>query len=333
MNLSMPASFQIRSLKRLVLTLCLSMALVEFCRAAGELERVQKLGDLEAKLIIETPTELPSAPDRIDIRLSGENLKLVIDGPSSLEVTVPEQLIQTKGWQSVRIRPAESTLLPDGRLRWQGVFRLDPDRPGQASLQLAGIQARTGDKLRVVQWPAIPVTVTTSIQHVSPNDLLENAPLLPMDGWQQSPFVVPVWMAAILLAAGFVTIGWLRYRARRRLREEEPIPWLKRRLGELRAQNVGTPEENVRLYSDLADLLRQFIERRYALPAPTRTTREFLEEIHKSPTVAVEQRTILEEFLRRCDLVKFARETPTVAECDAGVELVLRFADPDVSKI
>jgi hypothetical protein len=314
-------------MQRLLLALMLSLAAGGFCQAAGEIERVQKLGDLEARLNLETPGEASSAGEHVEVRLSGEILRLAITGPADLEVTVPKQLLQTKNWESARVRPDESTLLPDGRRRWQGVFRLEPDRPGQASLQLAAVQARASGTTRAVQWPTISVMVTTSIQRVSPTELIEDAPLLPLEGWQESSLVVPAWIAAVSLAAGFGTIGYVRYRARHRLREEEPIPWLKRRLVQLRTRNVGTPRESVRFYSDLADLLRQYIERRYALPAPTRTTREFLGELQENTALDEQQRALLDRFLRQCDLVKFANEAPSAADCNAAIELVERFVD------
>jgi hypothetical protein len=311
--------------RRLLLAFCVFAFAGETLRA--DFQRVQKQGDLEASLVLETAPEGGEASDRISIRLSGEVLTLEITGPADLEVSVPKALVETKNWLSASISQMGSALLPDSRRRWRGVFRLEPDRPGQASLQLGALTARTSKETHRIQWPAIPVTVITSIERASPDELIEETSLLPYEGWQESAFRVPIWVAVLLLAIGFTAIACLRYRQRRRLQHERPASWLRRRLAQLRAQNLDTPERIVRFYTDLADLLRHYLERRFGLPAPSRTTREFLGDIQNSSALAVDQRALLEQFLRHCDLVKFAHELPSRADCDHAAELVQRFVE------
>lgn len=314
---------------RLILTLFLFVAACSPPRA--DVERFQRLGNLEARLVLETAPQTPDAGDRIDIRLSGEVLNLEITGPANLDVTAPEPILLTKNWQSAKARPDEIATLPDGRRRWRGFFRIDPDRPGPASLQFAALKTRAGEDQQLVQWPSLAVTVVTSIQRVAPDELIEDAPLQPYEGWQESSFKVPAWLAGVMLAGGFATLGGLRYRRSRRLRLEQPEPWIRRHVAQLRAQNLDSPEKITRFYGELADLLRHYIERRYALPAPNRTTREFLGDIQGGAALDGEQRAVLERFLGRCDLVKFARQAPSLADCDAAVELVLRFVEERVS--
>ena len=59
-------------------------------------------------------------------------------------------------------------------------------------------------------------------------------------------------------------------------------------------------------YTRLADIVRQFIEGRYGLRAPERTTEEFLAEA----TLPERQLALLRTFLVEADLVKFARHRP-----------------------
>jgi hypothetical protein len=313
--------------RQVFLALCLFAGIGMAVGARADFERVQRLGDIEARFVLEIATQAAGEPERIDIRLSGEVLKLEVIGPSNLEVSAPEPIGKTKNWLFSRIRPDKVTLLQDGRRRWLGTFRVEPDRPSPASLQLAPLKVQTGSVARIVEWPPLSVNVVTSIQRVSPDELIEETPLQPYEGWQESSFRVPLWGAATLLAVGFLTIGYVRYRQMRRARLEQPAPWMRRRLAELRAQNLGSPERIARFYGDLADLLRHYVERRYALPAPTRTTREFLGDIQISAALAENQRELLERFLGRCDLVKFARDTPSLADCHAAIDLVLGFVD------
>ena len=111
---------------RLVLALCLAVVLPQPLFAEADFERTQRLGPVEAKLTLETaPASAPTAA-QISVRLSGEALTLEINGPSSLEVTAPDPIVQIKNWQVNRIKPEEMTVLPDGR-RWA---RILPPRAG-----------------------------------------------------------------------------------------------------------------------------------------------------------------------------------------------------------
>jgi hypothetical protein len=318
---------QAPKIQRWALLACLAGILIQPSISQADFERVQRLGEIEARLVLKTASSDSNPDDQTALRLSGEVLELEITGPPSLEVTAPEPIVQAKNWQANKTRPDEMKVLPDGRRRWRGYFRLEPDRPGQANLQFAGLRVRTGDATQIVQWPALPVTVVTSIQRVSPDELIEDVPLEPFENLDSGHLHVPVWFAVSLLILGLLTIGYIRYRQAYRLRQEEPAPWIRRRIGALRAQNQGTPQQIAFFYSELADELRLYIERRFAVPAPTRTTREFLGDLQKSASLEPNQRELLERFLVRCELVKFAREALTLADCEAAVELVLRFVD------
>lgn len=68
-------------------------------------------------------------------------------------------------------------------------------------------------------------------------------------------------------------------------------------------------------YFRLSGIVREYIDRRYALPAPERTTREILKEIREEH-LETETTGILRELLRRCDLVKFRGTLPDDSEWD-----------------
>lgn len=77
----------------------------------------------------------------------------------------------------------------------------------------------------------------------------------------------------------------------------------------------------------VSNVLRTYIEERFNLHAPERTTEEFLEEMRATAHFNLEQKQLLEEFLTRCDLVKFARHEPTHPELQALLDAALRFID------
>ena len=54
-------------------------------------------------------------------------------------------------------------------------------------------------------------------------------------------------------------------------------------------------------------IIRRYIEGRFSLAAPKRSTEEFLAEAHHSPKLAPGEQALLADFLQCCDLLKFAR--------------------------
>ena len=81
-----------------------------------------------------------------------------------------------------------------------------------------------------------------------------------------------------------------------------------------------------RYRAGFAAILRQYVEKRFGVRAPERTTQEFLEEASSAPALAA-QRSLLEDFLRQADAVKFARERPASDEARAARDAVRGFID------
>jgi hypothetical protein len=82
-----------------------------------------------------------------------------------------------------------------------------------------------------------------------------------------------------------------------------------RELARLRSAPRRTTAEIDAFYVAVSAVLRGYLEERFGLRAPERTTEEFLQELEQSPALAG-QRQELRAFLSQCDLVKFAAQVP-----------------------
>lgn len=71
-------------------------------------------------------------------------------------------------------------------------------------------------------------------------------------------------------------------------------------------------------YSQVSDTVRLYLENRFNLKAPERTTEEFLQEMATTSHLSQDQQQLVGDFLAESDLVKFARYGPTEKEI-AGV--------------
>lgn len=80
-------------------------------------------------------------------------------------------------------------------------------------------------------------------------------------------------------------------------------------------------------YERISNILRYYIEHRFDIRAPERTTEEFLLELASTDVLSESDKERLGEFLRHCDLVKFARHEPTTAQIQETFDLVKAFIE------
>jgi len=78
---------------------------------------------------------------------------------------------------------------------------------------------------------------------------------------------------------------------------------------------------------EVSETLRVYLEDRFQLRAPERTTEEFLVELQASSALNREQKQSLADFLQSCDLVKFARFEPTETALRELHDSALRLVD------
>jgi hypothetical protein len=121
-------------------------------------------------------------------------------------------------------------------------------------------------------------------------------------------------VAAILALGGVLAWSWIRSRrsgAPGVVQPELPPEVIARRaLAELRAARLDSEAAVEAYYVAVSQVLRVYLERRFGLHAPERTTEEFLPEIERSGVLAPAQCRELRRFLTQCDLVKFAALHP-----------------------
>lgn len=137
-----------------------------------------------------------------------------------------------------------------------------------------------------------------------------------------------IWLSLGLMALGAVAWwAWRKWRtARPEILPEVIVPPHDRARERLRAALalIGQPRP---FCIAVSDTIRVYLEERFRLHAPERTTEEFLEELRFSSMLALDQKQTLGEFLQRCDLVKFARYEPAESELRQLYEAAVRLVD------
>lgn len=139
--------------------------------------------------------------------------------------------------------------------------------------------------------------------------------------------LIPLWVvfaAAFLTLAILGVIGWLIVRWMRRPRPEKSARdrALEALQGARAAITALSPYEfSIRV----SDILRRYVVEQYQLPVTRQTSVEFLEAIANSSTFSEEDRSLLSDFLNRCDLIKFARYEATTADSELLLDEATRF--------
>lgn len=135
------------------------------------------------------------------------------------------------------------------------------------------------------------------------------------------PWLVFGVVALASLVAGL--IAWMR-RAEERARLTAFDRALAR-LGRLERRGLPSGDAADAWYVELSDIVRRYIEERFALRAPELTTEEFLAEAGRSAELTASHRDLLSAFLATCDRVKFARYSPGEDESQDALDVAKRF--------
>jgi hypothetical protein len=75
----------------------------------------------------------------------------------------------------------------------------------------------------------------------------------------------------------------------------------------------------------VSDVLRHYVTEQFNLPVTRQTSVEFLNGLTKASPFSEDEKSLLEDFLNRCDLIKFARYEATAADSTLLLEEATRF--------
>ncbi len=141
------------------------------------------------------------------------------------------------------------------------------------------------------------------------------------------------WKAAVIAACVAAAAGAFVFLWRHRRIREKLIPRLPaheiayRKLEKLLARGLIEQKLYREFTAEVADILRQYVEDRFAMKAPERTTEEFLLEAGMGLPVDREHKEVLKQFLVHCDLVKFAALEPSADDVKRTFETCKEFIE------
>ncbi len=277
---------------------------------------VREFADGEHSLRLELDRDAIVTADQLGLRLA-------VRAPEGETVEFPEGEGAFGEFAVVREAEVSARLQDGGQVLHVREYALQPFLPGD--YELPALQVRIGDAATLSTEPlSIPVT----------SSLIEgDAELQDIAGPLDMP--VPWWWWAAGAVAALALIGGLLYWLKRRRRPDAPrrVPPHEEALAALErllASSLLDDGEVEAFYRRLSAIVRRYVEGRFGLRAPERTTEEFLHEISGGPVISRAHQLLLRDFLQEADMVKFARFVPRQEQTGRAVTAAKAFVEQTV---
>lgn len=263
-------------------------------------------------------------------------LSIVVEAPTGVDVTVPD-IRELIGDLKVAGTP-EHQKAPVGkeneRVRTVETYTLDPIQIRDYYIRPLELTWGDGGQLVI----AMPVF---RVRDLTPAELEEAGQFdaaLPGGPGVNTGTRRPWWFWAAI-AGGVVAVAlialavwWSRRPAAQEAKVETPWDIARVRLALLGARQYPQQGKHDPYYVDLTAILRYYIEARFALHAPERTTPEFMAETIGKGYFTPQQEVFLSRFLRLGDRVKFSRFRPDLEEMARSYEEVSAFVDDTIPR-
>lgn len=280
------------------------------------------------------PARFTVRVDRTDISVA-ERLELALEVRCAEEyrVTLPEFGDKLARFDIAAYTAPPPRLTPEGEMLYRRSYTLEPFLAGPYAIPAlevrCGPAAPAGDGAPAeytVSSEEIAVTVRSLLPDGKDFTLREIAGPVEMAG--ASSVRRLVWLLGGMLLAIAAAVGLLLRRRRGGGEIAPPVPPHEVAFGRLEALLAAGLVEAGRtkqFYLGLSTILRQYIEDRFGLRAPERTTEEFLVDLQTTELLLPDHKLLLSDFLRHCDLVKFAALRPGHDESHRTFEAGKRF--------
>ncbi len=175
----------------------------------------------------------------------------------------------------------------------------------------------------------LPVDVDTTNAKIYDIKPIYDAPI----DWGYVAMIV----AIILLFIGIGVFAFIlirKYLKNKNVSDEEevvvivnPFEHAMTELERIRNEKIWQQGKVKDFYTDLTDVLREYIEHRFHISALEMTSDEVLSIVKSGRVLDVEQEQILSNILKLADLVKFAKWTPELKENDSSLESAFLFVE------
>ena len=139
--------------------------------------------------------------------------------------------------------------------------------------------------------------------------------------------LIPPWVVFVGAFVTLTLLGLLAWWVAQKRKRAQP-PKLPRQRALEALERAGEEVESMTPYQfsiRVSDILRRYVAEQYALPLTRQTSVEFLNALRNAVAFSDDEKSLLADFLNRCDLIKFARYEATTTDSQLLLEEALRF--------
>ncbi len=286
---------------------------------AVALEQTQAQGPARLEVRSDSAGDTLALSDTLTVTVS-------VEGSPGLEVE-PQEL-QVPGWTVLGRDKPTTTKPAAARLRWQQAYLLAPQSRGALTLQMPALRYRDlAAQWQTATWQPLTINVTSQLGPVETGklrDLAQVETVPPALAAGSPPWYLLLAVPPRLL---LVLLVYRYYRRNAPTTRRQPAREALRECERLITSQLPEQGRGERFITLLTTILRRYLERQYQLPARRQTTREFLQALADADGFSAEQKQRLAAFLEQCDLIKFARVSPSTADCRALADEVRRLVE------
>jgi hypothetical protein len=139
--------------------------------------------------------------------------------------------------------------------------------------------------------------------------------------------LIPPWLVFVIAFVVLSLLGLIVWWFVQRRKPELP-PKAPREIALEDLEHIRNEIERINPYQfsiRVSDILRRYVSHQYGVPATRQTSIEFLTAAAKAPSFSADDKSLLEDFLNRCDLIKFAKYEATTSDSELLLEEAIRF--------
>jgi len=140
--------------------------------------------------------------------------------------------------------------------------------------------------------------------------------------------LIPPWLIFLGVFVSLTIIGLIAWLVARALRRRSALIQSPRERALAILEQMQAEIETIKPYRfsiRVSDILRRYVTEQFNLPVTRQTSVEFLAGLRKTSPFSEDEKSLLEDFLNRCDLIKFARYEATYSDSQLLLEEAIRF--------
>ncbi len=296
-----------------------------FCMANENNETNVSKGD--SKSLINVNTTVDKAKITIGDKIT---YKIIVDFPEEIEVMFPEIKDKIGGFTAIDFGD-EELKRDEGRITLERWYTLETYTTGSYIIPAINVKHKRKDEEEIREAKTSEIFIeVVSILDENASDIRDIKPPVSLNKNYYRLYLITAITVGVLGIAGAIILFLYRRKHGEIGFAPEPLPAHEiayNELENLKALNLISKGRIKEFYYALSNIVRHYIENRFRLMAPERTTEEFLTEMAITDKLEEKHKQLIRNFLEHCDLVKYAKYGPNNQEIENAFNSAKKLVD------